>query len=596
MNLIAETIPPSNPDKADFKVIEYTSIDSLFNYLSEFSGTPIEVLRRKNHYDYFSRYFEHEKLARIIVECSYIDKDYLDDFATYYVRSFQPYQKTCARLHFFTSTFSTDDFKKILDTGTGAEILTDPGAYIGSMIVKPIPNACIGKTTLKHYGEKKEEGRGYPITRKYVANLFGIELEVRSLAFQEQDKSVSACATSALWSVFQGTGMLFHHSIPSPVHITEAATQNFPAPERKFPSNGLNVEMMAQAIRSVGLEPYQIEPKDYHQLKGHIYAFIEAKIPVVLGIALYETPKDYLGKDPAPASLLGLHSVAVTGYNLTETKNLNCLGDGLAPFRLKSSKMGQIYVHDDQLGPFAKMVFEIDDRESPQQKTEGPAEEYGKQERRPKYDIPVFYREVPSSTERMYKQAIAAGAIAHPDPQILSTTWKTKNGSDTKIIAQAKMVIIPLHSKIRIPFKDIWELLMKLNSNIFHKTNLEGEDGKTVLVWDIKLNWVNDIKTELLKEQTKQPIDKLGKILSKPLPKYIWRCILVLNETPLLELWFDATDIVHGNNYLGLIPRHKKWVSERFKTNILPQINIASITDTATRIIIMDIKREVESI
>jgi len=107
-------------------------------------------------------------------------------------------------------------------------------------------------------------GRRYPITRRYKANLFGWDLEVNSLAFLEQDKVVGACSTSALWSVLQGTGVTFHHHIPTPVEITQSATLYIPPipPEtRHFPNNGLTVPHMAQAIKQVDLVPFYVSPK-----------------------------------------------------------------------------------------------------------------------------------------------------------------------------------------------------------------------------------------------------------------------------------------------------------------------------------------------
>ena len=40
------------------------------------------------------------------------------------------------------------------------------------------------------------------LDREYKVSLFGIDLAINTIAFQEQDRVVSACATSALWSMY----------------------------------------------------------------------------------------------------------------------------------------------------------------------------------------------------------------------------------------------------------------------------------------------------------------------------------------------------------------------------------------------------------
>lgn len=126
--------------------------------------------------------------------------------------------------------------------------------YLGFIVVKPLPMTIIGRTCLVTYPKEGGKDRYFPIIRKYNVNLFGINLSVKSLAFQEQDNVVAACAASALWSVLHGTGILFQHSILSPGEITKEATKQLPIETRTFPNKGLSVEQMAHAIQSVNLD------------------------------------------------------------------------------------------------------------------------------------------------------------------------------------------------------------------------------------------------------------------------------------------------------------------------------------------------------
>lgn len=178
-------------------------------------------------------------------------------------------------------------------------------------------------------------------------NLFGLRLSVTTIAFQEQDTVVAACATSALWAAFQGTGVLFHHGIPSPVEITRAATAYSDEETRTFPSVGLSAAQMAQAIRSVSLEPYLVQAKDRHALTSAVFGYVAGHIPALLLGELWEVS----GRER-----VGLHAVAVLGYSLGLPASLPLPTGTL----LRSSRINKIYAHDDQVGPFARMDVDGD--------------------------------------------------------------------------------------------------------------------------------------------------------------------------------------------------------------------------------------------
>ena len=265
-----------------YEVLPY-SIDNFRRLLAEKAGALEHVIALKRHIDYFKEYFADIGAKTIVVENSYVDRDYLEDFAAYYVRCFQRYERYCTRLHFFDCVFTEQNFTKLL-RGVAALLTPDTlqQAYLGFVVVKPLPQAVIGRTCLKTYPDAGR--RQFPITRPYPAHLYGIPLTVDSLAFQEQDSVAAACATRALWSAFQGTGRQFQHHIPSPVEITRAATAHVPLDTRTFPnSSGLNATQMGDAIRSVGLEPFLVNADDEYVLKSTLYAYLHGQIPVLLG-------------------------------------------------------------------------------------------------------------------------------------------------------------------------------------------------------------------------------------------------------------------------------------------------------------------------
>ncbi|MFB1490163.1 MULTISPECIES: hypothetical protein [unclassified Thiocapsa] len=288
-----------------FEVHAY-KVERLLEIFVEKSQASLLEVNAKLHATYFRDYFDCIDARTILVECEYVDRDYLEDYAEYYVRCFRDYPRKCARLHFFKCDFAEAQFETCLlgksDELTPAILQQN---YLGFIVVKPLPRTFIGRTCLITY--PREERRYFPATRCYVANLFGLQLKVsHTLAFQEQDSVVAACATSALWSIFQATGHLFQHQIPSPAAITNDATKILTSEQRSFPSPGLTPLEMAHAIKSVGLEPLSCNVANHYLLKAMIYAYLRAGIPMMFGI-------HWIDVSSSSVRYVGRHAVAVTG-------------------------------------------------------------------------------------------------------------------------------------------------------------------------------------------------------------------------------------------------------------------------------------------
>ena len=512
------TIPPRT--KKRYEIHRY-SIDTLQGLLAREADTDLEIVEEKLHCEYFREYFEKLEAKTIVLEKKYVDHDYLEDFTGYYVRCFKPYDRWCTRLHFFKIEFDDKAFEEILkDPSQKRDSQWNQEMYLGFVVVKPLPKTIIGRTCLKTF--PYEGRRYYPITRCYGANLFGLNLEVHSLAFQEQDKVVAACSTSALWSVLQGTGMVFHHHIPSPVEITKLGTQSSPPkpPEtRHLPSRGLSMSQMARAIENHGLEPFYINPENEHVLKNNIYAYLQGKIPILMTIRLV----DYC-EGKAPKFRRDIHAVAVTGYSLGNAepiplKKEDDNQDDRSGFLSKASRIDKIYVHDDQVGPFIRMEFGQTAAE---------------------LKLPDDFR----------------GRWSY----FLSTSWRCNGNKSGVVRAVPIALMVPLYHKIRIPYSTIQELVIAIDSII------EGirEQGTTTfrehLEWDIHLTTLNDFKTAVRK-MVDLDWKIRRKVLIKEMPRFMWRATAYSGTDKILDLLFDATDIEQGSlltyaiGYKGNLPK-----------------------------------------
>ena len=307
------------------------------------------IIGRSLHLIYLKEYLKELGAQSMVIEHTYVDRDFLEDFASYYVRCLKSYERTCRRIHFFSQAFKQEDFEQLLAGETRS--LTEQSlqaSYLGFIVLKPLPETVIGRTCLKPY--EPEERRFYPVVRTYEVHLYGLKLEIKSIAFQEQDTVTSACATSALWSVFQGTSKLYQHRVPSPVEITRLATRLSPPVSRVLPNTeGLSEWQMAQAIRAVALEPIAIGAANPFVLKAYCYAYMKSHVPVLLTVVL----NDWSSGKP---ELFGHHAVALTGFSLPATTSpLPLRPYGML---LSATRMDKLYAHDDGIGPFARMEFE----------------------------------------------------------------------------------------------------------------------------------------------------------------------------------------------------------------------------------------------
>jgi hypothetical protein len=459
-----------------------------------------DAVSSKSHPAYLDSYFTALKVRTIVVEPSYVDRDYLEDFAYYYVRCYEPYERYCSRLHFFSEAFDETAFQAVLSGGNSAltiEVLKQ--SYCGFIVIKPLPQTVFGRTCLKTY--PVQDGRVFPVTRSFAANLFGIPLNIAdTLPFQEQDNVVAACATSALWSVLQGTAKEFQHAQLTPIDITRAATEMLPAESRMIPNRGgLSTAMMAEAIRAVGLEPLTLDvpENDGITLRAALYAYLHARIPVILGVRLCDT---------ASGEIMGDHAVAVTGFKLADAPAEPLTGSG---FRLLAARIQKIYAHDDQVGPFARMEFDGHRIEVELGDGRGP--------------VPV---------------------------ETLSTSWRNGSGTIDQVRAAPLIVLVPLYHKIRIPYEDIIQVVMDFHKFLTTAKPLNELAGAGELEWDIHLTTVNDLKSDLQSCQQLKGEPRL-RWLTQGMPRFLWRATALSGAQRVLDVFLDATDIhtserVHG--------------------------------------------------
>ncbi|MBK9984477.1 MAG: hypothetical protein IPP15_19270 [Saprospiraceae bacterium] len=415
-------------------ILPYSDVE-LTNVLSN-NYTPVSVISKKYHYIYFKDYLgPHGLQAKtILVEDDYVSKDFLHDYASYYAFCFEKYPKFCKRIHFFSESFNEDDFKKaMLSKGSEQEEIWN--SYLGFIVVKPIPTKVVGFTVLKTFDSGADFGMRYFWgVRDYSIHLYGNELKLKSLAFQEQDSVLAACATTAIWSMLNKASIDFHTILKSPSQITKDADNVSPDGSRLFPNKGLNLLQICQAIFNSGLVSEVKQPDlEIRDASGNVAKFVSSlylkkilNAYSAIGIPIILVINVPIGSER------GLHAITVTGYK----QNPPTLLPPQPEIGWLASNIEKLYAHDDQWGPFARIKFLND------------------------YEI--------------------------------ETPWTVFNSTNQPTLVTN--IVVPVYPKVRISYEDIEVIVLGLDRilTFFFSTKIVAD-----LVWDIKIDYSETFKKQL---------------------------------------------------------------------------------------------------
>ncbi|WP_156140584.1 hypothetical protein [Sporocytophaga myxococcoides] len=297
---------------------------------------------------------------------------------------------------------------------------------------------------------------------------------------------MSACATTAIWSMLHKASEDYTIVLKTPGEITKDAGETVPNKGRLLPNKeGLEISQMCKAIENCGLEveirlPIKGSEKiDNQYLQKILNAYSSIGTPIILVIQVPSGFKD----DKEPKNRLdnvryGLHAVTVSGFKKKALSNLNKDEKTSSVYKL----IEKVYYHDDQWGPFARAEF--------------------------------------------------SGIFD------LDTSWTKFHESGIKPPTYVESIIIPVFSKIRISYDDIEPIIRTIAT--IYTTAFENILAPG-FVWDLRVMYSEDFKTEIKNSE----LDNSLKIsyLIKSYPKYIWVGTCYSKENRISDYIFDATDI-----------------------------------------------------
>ena len=497
---------------------------------------------------YLNRYLEGIGARTAVIEHEYVDSDFLDDFARYYARCFSDYDRKCHRIHFFSIEYSdhiTKDFDGFIcgKPLEGRDESYFQKSYLGFVIIRPLAASIIGRTCLKFYDDSRlPDGtwRCYKVRRDVRVSFFGRELHVQCMPFLQQDSASAACATCALWSSFTITSDVFGDRHYCPGCITSMAMDHGLSISRCFPNSGLRIPDMAHAVRRIGLDPicrfYNFDGSpdqdktgdregELTELLGSIYAYAEARIPLILSGEL----RDEQNKNR------GAHAVAINGYHLgTESR-----GD----LMFDSCKIDKLYVHDDQVGPSAKLVLQDSDFSWLTQWENRTQEDSRKQWSFhvrnlliPVYPkIRVEYADVKAFAEMAIFALLPKMPRNFESSAIRSLWTRSQAGAEDafKRVDDMKAVISLAPAFIRSDAEESERRLEVLTNYMLCQPSQ--------CRWDIRLQNSAAFKKDLREDPVLGDDEKLV-CLKASYPKYVWNMCLTYGDQPCLRYIIDATD------------------------------------------------------
>ena len=134
-----------------------------------------------------------DKVQTIVIEPTYICKDYRNLFSNYLFSKEPVPSPFCARIHFFSECF------------TESQLYTNPkinDAYIGFSVIRPLTYGSLGRTVIDPYkiGISPDE-HCYLLRTPFSVHLNGLKLEVSGFPYMAQDGEVLLCGQTTIWAV-----------------------------------------------------------------------------------------------------------------------------------------------------------------------------------------------------------------------------------------------------------------------------------------------------------------------------------------------------------------------------------------------------------
>jgi len=261
-------------------------------------------------------------IGTIIIEHSYVDSDFLDEYQQYYCKRFSDMASKCDRIHFFNSRFTKREFPSLN--------LQEQG-YLGFSTVRPTSSFRTARTVL---ASPSDDGNSQFTLCKadFKINLSGNRLRVKGMPFMQQDTNVCVCAQAAIWMACLHLHQKYQLPRFKPSEISRIATEALTVgPIRK----GLVPEQVIAALRETGFEPLIFTHYDTDLTARIIYAYVESELPVILLVKVRSEG----------------HAIVIIGHDFVTRRPVIRSWDSNIYW------IDRFYIHDDASGPYKELLL-----------------------------------------------------------------------------------------------------------------------------------------------------------------------------------------------------------------------------------------------
>lgn len=440
-------------------------------------------------------------IRTMLVETPYVDRHYIEEYGRYYASSFRPPPSVTTRIHVFGHPLDANDDLGderltderldglLMQAAAGGEARRQIESYLqaryrGFIVIRPLPSAPIGRTVLSSYSDK--------VARQYIAlphrvHIMGMELTVEGVPFQQQEVAVGACATTAMWSALSAASRAAGHRGPTPYQLTEAATRHV-LTDRHIPAeSGLDLQQILSAVREAGFAPSVMKA---HGNRGSFEHALKCYLASGMAIVLV------LHGD------IGHHAVTLVGYRSADEEYP---ADSIEFEGICTLGFSRVYVHDDRLGPYARMLWQYDLQN----------------------DAPTLLHDPPSSAGYSF--------------------------SRTPMHVYA--AVVPLYPKLRLGARGLLSIAATMFAVIRAWVPNEVREQLSI---DLRFALAGDYASELLNARLDDCARTATLVRSLVLPRYVGIIRFFIEGGPLFDVLCDSTDIYRPvpkyGNVIRVIP------------------------------------------
>ena len=223
------------------------------------------------------------RVAGVLIERDYIDKDYRSTFYAYYAKMGRAYREDCARLHFFEAGVGYDEATSRLISLTSTLDVNLAGKYFGFIVLRPTHHATIGRSILSP--DIRKGARGNAIQGEHEVHLLGNKLKVWGFPSMAQHGDISICGHVCCWSILRHYSECFAQHREWLLQDVSKLASTFD-PGGLLPGLGITTLSAKNILHAAGTYPLLIRKGDDRELfYVQFLAYLESGFPLFVTMA-----------------------------------------------------------------------------------------------------------------------------------------------------------------------------------------------------------------------------------------------------------------------------------------------------------------------